>query len=276
MPSDGPGPVPIAEGGGEATRIEVGGFRISDLLFPPQKRIPPHFHDRASLIVVLEGGFELSIAGRRFDCHSDTTTLKPAGELHRSIMLGEGAHVVVIQPDPADDELNRFCGRLLNQFMHFGHGAVRLDGRRLAREIRNPDAVSPLAIESLALEMLVAASRLPESDSPHGRPPAWLSRVREIVHAKFLQRLSAAEVASEVGVHPAHLARVFRSQYRLSMGAYVRTLRLEWAARRLTESDDPLSDVGLDAGFADQSHFTRAFRRHAGITPSRFRKVTRG
>jgi AraC family transcriptional regulator len=276
MPSNAPGPVPIAEGGGEATRIEVGGFRISDLLFPPRKGIPPHFHDRASLIVVLEGGFELSIAGRRFDCHPDTTTLKPAGELHKSFMLGEGAHIVVIQPDPADDELNRACGRILNQFMYFGHGKVRLDGRRLALEIRNPDAVSPLAMESLALEMLVAASRLQGIDSPPGRPPAWLPRAREILHAKFLERLSAAEVAGEVGVHPAHLARVFRSQFHVSMGAYVRTLRLEWAARRLTESDDPLSDVGIDAGFADQSHFTRAFRRHTGTTPSRFRRNVRG
>ena len=50
------------------------------------------------------------------------------------------------------------------------------------------------------------------------------------------------------------------------MGEYARSLRLEWAASRLALDDASLAQVALEAGFADQSHFTRAFRRHAGVT----------
>jgi AraC family transcriptional regulator len=48
-------------------------------------------------------------------------------------------------------------------------------------------------------------------------------------------------------------------------------LRIEWATARLRDSRSSLSEIALSAGFADQSHFTRVFRRATGLTPARFR-----
>ena len=53
----------------------------------------------------------------------------------------------------------------------------------------------------------------------------------------------------------------------MSVTAYARTLRLEWATVAVATTDDPIARIALDAGFADQSHFTRSFRRHHGVTP---------
>jgi AraC family transcriptional regulator len=61
----------------------------------------------------------------------------------------------------------------------------------------------------------------------------------------------------------------------VSVGDYVRRLRLEWAANELATSELPLADVAIGAGFVDQSHFTRAFKRHTGVTPGRFRALLR-
>ena len=60
------------------------------------------------------------------------------------------------------------------------------------------------------------------------------------------------------------------------MGTYVRRLRLNWAAAELARSDASLAQTALAAGFADQSHFTRAFRRYTGFTPSAYRRTRRG
>jgi AraC family transcriptional regulator len=91
-----------------------------------------------------------------------------------------------------------------------------------------------------------------------------------------MEPVRLADLAREVAVHPAHLARAFRQQFGTSVGGYVRRLRLDRAAAELERSDKALAAIALAAGFADQSHFTRSFRRHTGFTPGAYRRGRRG
>jgi AraC family transcriptional regulator len=97
----------------------------------------------------------------------------------------------------------------------------------------------------------------------------------ELLHERFRETPSVTEIAASVGVHPSHLARSFRAYYRESLGECVRRLRLEWAASRLVRADVPLATLANEAGFVDQSHFTRAFKRRFGLTPARYRAAHR-
>jgi AraC family transcriptional regulator len=72
-----------------------------------------------------------------------------------------------------------------------------------------------------------------------------------------------------------HLARVFSLKYGTPVGTYVRGLRLNWAAARLADSEDTIAQIASEAGFFDQSHFTRTFRRHFGLTPQAYRRAVR-
>jgi AraC family transcriptional regulator len=81
------------------------------------------------------------------------------------------------------------------------------------------------------------------------------------------------ETALAVGVHPVHLARVFRRHLGCSVAGYVRRLRLERAATLLSLERSPISAVAHSCGFADQSHLTRALRRETGLTPATFRRL---
>jgi AraC family transcriptional regulator len=78
-----------------------------------------------------------------------------------------------------------------------------------------------------------------------------------------------------VGVHPDHLVHAFRRQYHCTVGEYVRQLRIEFACRQITSSDMPLAEIAVEAGFADQSHFTKTFKRLVGMTPSEFQRHSR-
>jgi AraC family transcriptional regulator len=82
-------------------------------------------------------------------------------------------------------------------------------------------------------------------------------------------------LAAAVGVHPVHLARVFRKFHACSVGDYVRQLRIEYASRQLATTDQPLANIALAAGFADQSHFSRTFKQHTRMLPTEFRKLLR-
>jgi AraC family transcriptional regulator len=105
-------------------------------------------------------------------------------------------------------------------------------------------------------------------------PPRWLRQVRDLLHEGFRQRLTLDGIAESVGVHPAHLARVFRQQQGCTVGDYVRRLRIEYACHCLRTSDTALATVALAAGFSDQSHFSRVFKRQTGLSPAVFREST--
>jgi len=92
-------------------------------------------------------------------------------------------------------------------------------------------------------------------------------RALELMDARVDSHLSIDFLATEVGLSPAHFARAFRETLGLPPHRYLLHLRLERARRMLDAEDAVLSDVALRAGFADQAHFTRLFKREYGVTP---------
>ncbi|HET9480729.1 MAG TPA: AraC family transcriptional regulator [Candidatus Polarisedimenticolia bacterium] len=224
---------------------------------------------------MLEGSFELSFTARSHESLPSFVTVEPAGESHANRMGRMGARVLVVQPDPYDDHLIRACGALLGSLACLRSASIERLAWSVAGEMTRADGVADLAIEGLAFELLAAAARLQSPDQIEKRPPRWLRRVEESLRARFLENIHLAELAGVAGVHQVHLARVFRHHHGMSPGAFVRELRVEWAAGRLVRSDEPLADIAREAGYADQSHFTRAFRARMGISPGRFRRAHR-
>ena len=80
-------------------------------------------------------------------------------------------------------------------------------------------------------------------------------------------RLSVESLANEVGLSPAHFSRAFKETMGVPPHRYLLNLRLERARRMLDAEDATLSAVAQRAGFADQAHFTRLFKREYGVTP---------
>jgi AraC-like DNA-binding protein len=200
-----------------------------------------------------------------------TVLTEPAGERHDNRFQQAGARVLVIEPDPTAADLWRSCRRLFDEAGAREDARIAGLARRAAAELHAPDDAAPLALEGLAFEILAAAAR--NRRLPDGSWPSWLARAQELLHDRALDRLRLTQLAALVGVHPATLARLFRARFRTSVGAYQRQLRLEWAGRRLSETQDTLAHIALKAGFADQSHFTRAFTRYAGMSPGRYRQT---
>ncbi|HXV76739.1 MAG TPA: AraC family transcriptional regulator [Candidatus Polarisedimenticolaceae bacterium] len=265
--------VPVTMGSPRFRTVDVGECIVTEAWFPPGVRLPHHVHERPCFAVMLDGSFDLDFAGRSYPCLPASVSTEPAGERHANRIRNGGAHVVVVQPDPATSEFVRPLRGLLEEIHHFSHTDITRMARRVTLELRRPDDLSSLAIESLALGMLVAARRVERPDRSGHPVPRWLSRAREFVHANYRRSFTIRHLAREAGVHPVHLARVFRSHFRTSVGEYVRGLRLDWAARELAASDESIAVIALEAGFADQSHFTRAFKQHRGLTPGRYRRT---
>lgn len=263
--------VPVHMGSPRFDVLELEGFRITDAWFPPGEVLPFHTHDRAIFATMLQGSFEDVFRSRSYDCTPATVFTEPAGEGHANHIERAGARVLVVQPDPDFEELHHPGRGLFERIHNFRDGEIASLAARLAGEIRAPDDVAPVAAEAFVLEMVSRGARLEAREG--NDPPVWLERAQEMIHAHFRDRLRIADLAEEVDVHPVHLSRVFRAHLHEPVGTYIRHLRLEWAAGELAEGDPSLSTLALRAGFSDQSHFTRAFKRYTGYTPGRYREL---
>ena len=75
-----------------------------------------------------------------------------------------------------------------------------------------------------------------------------------------------------MGVHPVHLCRTFSEHFDCTLGEYIRRLRVLRGRQLLAIDDGGLAEIALQSGFADQSHFTRVFKKHFGLTPNECRR----
>jgi AraC family transcriptional regulator len=96
---------------------------------------------------------------------------------------------------------------------------------------------------------------------------------RRVLNRTYRRALGLRGLAAAVGCSPFHLCRAFRDVTGSTIHAHLTTLRLRAALESLQDARD-MTAVALDAGFSSHSHFTAAFRRSFGVTPSRALRAT--
>ena len=246
------------------------GLCLAETRYAPGLKVAEHSHENAYFSLVLEGSFN-GIYGRKAQEYKPLhAVFHPAHELHSVHFQQAGARIFSIELQSNFLESTVEIFPLLERATHPSAGGLAWLAFRLYRETHEIDDVSALAVESLLLEMVAAAS----DSSIQGKEcyiPRWLKWVREIIDANYSDRLTIDEIAKTVGVHPVHLATTFRKHYRCTIGEYIRQLRIEYSCRNLFLSNQSLVDIALAAGFYDQSHFSRTFKKLTGQTPARFR-----
>jgi AraC family transcriptional regulator len=255
-------------------RREVAGLVFAESVYGKELRIPKHEHANAFFNLVLEGTYTEVCGSRTRTRGPSTLALHPSGEAHADHWRGPGGRVFHVEIPPSRQEQVRAYSPVLDSPGDFHSGLPIWLATRLYQEHLRNDDVSPLVMAGLVLEVLAECSRRRTGDSER-KPPRWLQQVRELLQDRFAENLTHEVVAAAAGVHPVHLARVFRRHCGCTLGDYVRKLRVDFAARQLIATDESLAGIAFAAGFSDQSHFTRTFNRQTGMTPAAFRKYCR-
>ena len=94
-----------------------------------------------------------------------------------------------------------------------------------------------------------------------------------LMQERISDELVLDDIARDAGLSRPHFYKLFRQQVGLTPNIYLNTLRMETAIDRLTRSEDAVTSIGLDLGFASQASFTRFFTSNVGIPPSDYRRV---
>jgi AraC family transcriptional regulator len=103
--------------------------------------------------------------------------------------------------------------------------------------------------------------------------PKQIRAVQAYVETHLHQQISLADLAAAAGLSSFHFLRSFKGSLGSTPARYVMDRRMERARYLLKIGDSTVSEIGIGVGFEDVSHFSRAFRRAMGVTPSAFRSA---
>ena len=257
---------------GETLRLRnVGPFTIRESLYPSGLVLPQRSHQRVYITYVIEGAFREQYATRSILCRTGMIRFLPAGEVHDREIQARSRCLDISAEPSAFAQLRQNSGVPRKPSEINGLNTTWL-ANRLYAEFSRQDTASAMAIEGLVLEILAEIDRA-EATEVSLQAPHWLKHATEIVESRFLERLSLAEIASQVGVHYVHLSRQFHKYNRCTIGELIRKRRVQYASHLLAHSRTPLAEIALTCGFSDQSHLSFLFKRYMGLSPSKFRRL---
>ena len=126
-----------------------------------------------------------------------------------------------------------------------------------------------------ALAMRVAQRFAPARPQPQpDLPRPRLRRVLDYIEAHLDQELTLGELSGVACLSLCHLSRSFKQEVGIGPQRYTVQGRVERAKTLLRHGGESIASIAAAAGFADQSHFTAAFRRETGVTPGQFRAAS--
>lgn len=251
-------------------RASVPGIELIDSYHEPGLRLSRHCHARTTITFLLTGTFEQRTGSRTLECGPADVVVKPPGAPHTNWFGRDGVRSLIVQLEEGWLR-GRLLGALVGDVACLRDGLAQVVAFRLVDEFALGDEMTEGMVEASLSELLLAAlARRPRVRCAGSR--GHVERAREFLHASFRRRVGLADAAAAVDLHPVYLARIFRRHLGVSVGGYLRRLRLDAAITRLSEADVSITRAAIDAGFADHAHFTRTFRRLAGRSPSEFQR----
>ncbi|WP_370682310.1 helix-turn-helix domain-containing protein [Comamonas sp. GB3 AK4-5] len=203
-----------------------------------QVALPAHFHAEDQLVVVLQGRRRIVVGENLFSAEAGQTLFIPAGIVHHSLAEAQDLLCINAYLPPA-----RHGQQDLRQHLGMAWRAGKL---------RCQEDMQAL------LEQLRAGRAGPCAAEPH----------RERLHIGLAA--SVREAALTYGFSREHYARQFKLQHGVSPQTHRLLQRLN-LARECLRAGQAIAEAALDAGFTDQSHLSRAFKRSFGVSPGRYR-----
>ena len=240
-----------------------------------------HRHDTYGICLTTTG---VQVFDYRGAAHASTpgqvVVLHP-DELHdgrAGTQAGFGYRMLYVEPALIFEAIQVLCGRACS--LPFVRTPV-VASAKLSAAITGAfqSTREPLAIDSLVLHL---AEGLIDADPscrraarPRSLDVAALARARQFLDAQKTRVVRSAELEAVTGLTRYELARQFRLMCGTSPYRYLLMRRLDFARQQIARGR-ALVEVALEAGFADQAHFTRMFRATYGLTPARYAALRGG
>lgn len=254
---------------GETATWDVADALLSEVRHSTARAVAPHAHEASYFTLLLEGKYSEHGDGFSIRYEPYTLAFHSARSPHTDEMEGPCRFFAVELLARWERVITELGGAQDHIFEMRGGDPVWLV-LHLYREFLERETGPSSEVEALVYDLCAYVAR---PSAEEAQEPAWLNRVEEYLAKRFGEAFDLAQLSASVGVHPSHLCRSFRRFRQRTISSALWALRVQHVCRRLGEVDEALSDIAVDAGFADQSHMHRVFKRLTGYAPGEYRRI---
>ena len=242
-------------------------------------RYTRHAHETYTLALITSGVEEFRYGGRLLRAgRGEVALLNPEVVHTGQAGVPEGwsyrvlyPAVPVVQDVAAELGAGRGTPYFPTTVVHHPRSARLVRAAHLAAEHGDPLASSSLLHAALTGLLREHARPGGQPGRPAVSPPA-VRLAADLLHERVTDPPSLDELARVTGLGPFALMRAFRAETGLPPHAYLNQVRVR-LARRLLDSGVPPADAAATAGFADQAHLTRHFKRMLGVPPGAYQRA---
>ena len=251
----------------------------------PSNNIPEHEHPTHFLNLFTSGRvraqWTMDGRTRTADHGAGTLYLLPAGSRDLASWSGPSSRIVLVM-EP------RFLAGTLDETAHMGDVELRPNWnfqdrhivgilRALHADLEDGSPAGPLYGQSLSVALAhylvrrFAVRTTPDRKYRNGMPAVRLNRVLDFMRQNCGQETRLWELANLAGMSPHYFCELFKKSTGISPYQYSLRCRMDRAKEFLRSPQFTVQQVAEATGFADQSHFSKVFRRLVGLTPVQFR-----
>lgn len=245
-----------------------------------QKQVfSPHFHEGHVIGVIEKGFLGFDYRGQKHVAGPGDINMADPGEVHNGFAVSEDGwqyRMFYFGPDQLSQMLNDGCdGKSLEPF--FKKGVIRdawFAGQihALHRDFENPDIFSlekESRFYSLMTGFIQKYSLQKANLNPPGSEKNRVKKIKEYILNHYDTEISLGDLSQVTGISRYYLLRLFEKETGLTPHAYLNLVRVK-KARQMMANHVPIIEAAHAAGFFDQSHLNRIFKKIYGITPGQF------
>ena len=237
-----------------------------------------HSHAHFSIGAITAGRSTYVHEQAQFDVAAGTVVLMNPGDVHACNPIEDQpwSYVMLYVETPWLTDLQHQLGFASDlEFRRFS--TTHLDDTALFNELNGlyQTLVDPqqdvLRKQSAAVEFFSDLQLRLNPAGPSLREPNFkLERAADFIREHCTEMLNLDDICAAAQLSPSYLIRTFKHHYGMTPHAFLVNQRIQFARERL-RSGQLIADVALEAGFADQAHFQRAFKQHLAATPGQYR-----
>lgn len=260
-------------------------FKMFHLVDTNRKEFSYHYHDFHKILIFLSGDVTYTIEGRSYDLKPNDIVFVNAGEVHHPVIHSNAPYeriIIYVSPDFLHSYQDStyhlgFCFQQAHKEQSHvlrinSFSGSKLDAviKELDASLHDTDYANELHHSLLFLEFMVQLNRAAIHDNIHyisnSASNQKILDVLTYVNSHLTEELSVDFLANRFFISRYHLMHTFKEETGYTIGSYLSTKRLI-LAKELIADGMPITQACFECGFQNYSTFSRAFKKHFGMSP---------